>query len=534
MSYDGDSTYIPLGQHGVLSDQAADKLPIGALSEAENVLCRNGLIEKAPGSARWNASALGSAIRGLFDYHPDSFHQKWIAVLQDGSVYALPDADTNTLVSAQSGSPSNLQITGTPVIVLGGNESISNDKKVFIFTGGSQIQVMTANENTRRDITSPASDWTSANYPNIGIAHRGRLYVFTEHFGYASDPTNHENFQSSNLTFAIYPGKGIKIKGAIIYKGRLFAFKFPRGIYLLEDTDTNSDNWYFREISDAFTLGGTQAVVQTIDDVWTLTTQGTVISGKASEKLGNVAFSDLLFQLGAKNSKSRYIGHKAQTRAAAVFDDDNARVMFAMHRSGQASQNLMLDIDLANLQNPKVTWHTKDQINCFAKRLEPWGAERPYYGADDGYIYQMNHEDRLVGASSYSGSWQTHYLDMSHKDPKYKGMAKTFDFLQVFYRPAGNYNLTVDAFVDGYRYETKAYSMTKGDYVHDDKFVLDTNQALDHQSYRSQFLRVNARGETIAIRGYNSGASENFEILGVKVYFKGLGLQHSSLANKLV
>ena len=58
------SVVIPLGQGGLRTDDSQDFIPITNVISARNVDFSKGLIQKEPGSMRWNQSALPAAVAG--------------------------------------------------------------------------------------------------------------------------------------------------------------------------------------------------------------------------------------------------------------------------------------------------------------------------------------------------------------------------------------------------------------------------------------------------------------------------------------
>ena len=68
MGYTGEQITIPLGQYGILSDLAPSDIPPNGLIDARNISLVRGLVEKAPGTLKYNATPLSAGIVGLTEY----------------------------------------------------------------------------------------------------------------------------------------------------------------------------------------------------------------------------------------------------------------------------------------------------------------------------------------------------------------------------------------------------------------------------------------------------------------------------------
>ncbi|MHA2380605.1 MAG: hypothetical protein ACXADS_15115, partial [Candidatus Thorarchaeota archaeon] len=283
----------------MVTDRSHTDMAAGSLVEARNVVFDGSRVLKSPGSKKFNNATLDGAVVGLFDWFPDSITQRLIAVTRNGSVYrdeGNGEFNGNTPIKEELATPSDQTFFAE-----GGNELSGRDKKLFIFTGTNQIQVIQADGTSVREIDSPAVDWEES-YPTAGVIHKGRLWVFgnpsAPHRLYASNSEDHEDFTSAELlTFEVFPGDGTRINAFIVYNERLFIFKDGQGAYVLDDTDPDIANWRINKLKSSFGCASPHSIVQALDDVLLKNETGSITSLAASDKFGNVESADALSAL---------------------------------------------------------------------------------------------------------------------------------------------------------------------------------------------------------------------------------------------
>lgn len=524
MSYGGVIADIRIGRGGLMTDMNPLDIPDTHLILAENIEIQNGIIQKDPGSRKWNTSAavLPSPIKALLDWFPSEVLQRFISVTAAGRVYKHPDPETATQITASGSAPTTLIVTeGNPIqIVAGGNEAPGDPRKAFIFTGNSQIQVISGDASVRTNITSPSADWDAATdvegYPRGGAIHRSRLWVFLNHRIYASDPDDHENFVSNGIQFPIYPGEGERIVTVIVYKQRLFVMKYPFGLYVLNDADSSTSNWYFQKLSDEVGASGPDAHIHAMDDFLVSNSTGTVTSMTATQNLeGIVESADIFSILKVENYIRQVISPQGLLERRAIFYGEKKIAYFAARSNGGLTNNRIMKVDFSN-QRPELTIVTKDQPNCFALR-KVLNRKKPFYGADNGYIYEMDRADRNVGGSTYTMRFQTPYTNFAYLDPKLGQMNKNFDFLELGFVPTGRFDLTCDYFIDGAYINTITLDLDSGPAL--DDFELDTDRLTPNASFPVTKKLTNY-GKTISFRFTQGSINQNIKLAYLRVYFR--------------
>lgn len=518
MAYAGVTVRIPLGEYGLLTDYSPGSLPLGALIEAKNIVLNNGTLQKAPGTYIYNDSnQLDSAIHGLVDWRPTPFIQRLIALTANGSIYR--DTGNRTFGDATAITTGLSDISPRAQFVEGGNEVAGRDKKLFLITDGkNQIKVLSGDATSFNDISLPASDWNTSDYPRCGITHRNRLWLFSGQRAYASTTGDHEDFQDGSiLTQSIFPGEGNDIIGAFVFKGRLFAFKEGEFVYYLDDSNADSDLWFWRKLASNFGLAAPNAIVNALDDLLVGNAGGTITSYRAADTLGDIESADVFRNAGMERYLRRTTHPKGIDVMHSVYDEELKQIYYT-YRSTYTNQNdMLINLDV-NRNNPRVTYLQKGSPTCLAIRKNNNNTNVPIYGDADGYVHVMNYEDRLEGNNAYEGAFQTAFTDFKEADPGLAAQNKQFDFVWVEYVPEADVDLNIDVYIDGKFYETVT---TKLELANEElgEFLLGTSR-LGQYTTTTNPIPIHGMGRRISFRVYNSGSNQSFQVSSITVGFR--------------
>lgn len=515
MAYQGNSIKIPLGDYGLLTDPAMDSIPANALIDAKNVTFSNGAVQKAPGTYRWNASALSAGVVAVHDWHPDVVRQRMIAVTSAGDIYIGRDREFGTAVNTGLGA-----LTPNSTFVEGGQETAGNDKKLFLFTNGiTAPYVLSGDGSSFAAITTPATDWASSGQPKIGVVHRNRLWAFARQNSYASATDDHEEFVTGALVNPIYPGEGGDILGAFVYKGVLLAFKEGGFLYRLVDTDNSSSNWYWVKLASNFGLSAPNAIAEVLDNLFSGNNTGTITDYAASDKLGDIAAGDLI-QIAQFESFVRGNLSKIGLSEQHLYYYSEKKIMLATYRSAYYTYNdTLLAFDFSKLDRVRPSYWLKGSPQCLSGFRNVTNITVPMYGDKDGYVHIMDYEDRLEGPTAYEGAFQIPHVDFSFADQQLGAMEKHFDHLAVHYIPEGTGNLSCDFFVDGRYVDTITFPMTQYKAPELDTLLLDTDR-LGQMNSETAVRKLSGSGRTFSARFYNSGSNESFQVTGITVMFR--------------
>jgi hypothetical protein len=526
MGFEGQIATIQCGIGGLHTDDPHTIIPISNLVRANNVALRNGLIEKEPGSRRFNATAFGGGVYAAFDWWPDDVTQRLIAVTGAGRVYKMPDYLTQTEITAAGTAPSTLSPSTQTHIMSCGQESAGRAKKFMIFTGKNPVQVVSGDGSTRTDLASPTADWAGSHQPSFGFMHRGRVIAMgnanNPHGIYISDDDDHENFATGGAQYSVYPGEGERLFSGFVYKGRAFLLKYPRGVYFIDDTNPNVTQWYIQKVSSTFGAASAHPAIEVLNDLLCANITGSITSLNATQAFGDVESGDILSRMRCEDFMRKTTSPSGNLDRHALYYEDRKLGLFTYRSAGGMKNDRIMYVDFSMEGNPRVTWSTKDQANCLALMKDVYGVPRPIYGADDGYIYQMDQNDRDVGGSAYTAEFMTPDLDFGQSGPGLADQNKLYKFLELTFESCGRWNAYVEVFIDGKSVETIAFPMSHGPVLGTFRVGKDR---VGGRTLHACMKPLHGMGRRIAFRVYNGGYRENFKIASIRVYYRLSGQQ---------
>lgn len=446
---------------------------------------------------------------------------------------------TITVAHIQAGATGLGTITTDTHFVAGGAEVAGNSRRLFIFSSGtSQVAMITGDGGSVTGITRPAADWTS--YPTFGVIYNNRLVAFgnsnAPHTLYISKLGDHTDFTTSATdgtgasTFPVFPGEGDGLLGGIVFKGALLLFKRPFGMYMFQWNGgalTTPGNVSITKLSDNFTLGSPHALAQILDDLIGGSQSGSIFSQKATNAFGSLEAGDMLLLAAVRNYFRSNFDPAGIQKMHAVNYGDKFLGMFTGRDVASSPQNRILMLDMG-ATSPRISVESKDQPTCLFMRKDTNYVPRPYYGANDGFVYKMDQSARNVNGVQYTGEFQTPYTDFSYLEPKLAEKNKIFDFLAVTYQPTGNWSFYVDVWIDGVFVQTLTYIMKQS--AHGlDSFVLDSDKlGTTTTSITLRQPLLSCTGKALSIRIYNDQLNQDFAIERVVVSFRESGEQNMS------
>jgi hypothetical protein len=523
MSYSGTSIGIPVGQLGLKTDDAQTSLPPNALIKANNISLYSGRIEKVKGATKYNATPLTSSIVAVADWFPSPTLQRLIACTSDGKIWR--DTGSSTFSANTPIATGLASLTTDTHMVTGGAESASRNKKLFILSASNQIKVLSGDASAVTSISTPSPDWAAGNYPTFGIMYQGRFCVM----GSAADPhrlyfstlDNHEDFTSGTPappTFSVFPGEGTGIKCAAVYKGILFIFKDPYGVYVLDGRDPDNTNWTLSKYADSFGVASPHTVIEVLGDLIAANSIGSYTSLQASAAFGDFIAGDILANAQIENYIRGLFNPVGIPYSHALYYPEKKLALFTAQSSSTLLRDRMLVVDVSR-QQPRISVGTKDNANCLALRKDSQGIQRPMYGTADGYVYFMDKNTYNVGSTPYTGEAQTAYTDMSFASGELAGKNKIFEFLEVNYVPTDNSTFHCDVYVDGALKQTLDFTQLYGAEL--DSFVLDVDRlAAEPVGARNRKPLKSCTGVRISFRFYNSGSNQAFKVERLVVGFR--------------
>jgi hypothetical protein len=323
--------------------------------------------------------------------------------------------------------------------VIGGKEVATNPRKLFYLNGVDPVQVLAGDGLQTNPIASPALDWGTAQdatkQPLGAIVHSGQsgadsLVIWGNlndpHRVYMSVPTNHEDFQSTNLgsdstmSTRVASHVGRRLYGAAEFQGVLYFWKYPAGIFYLDDTDTDRTKWGYRIRSTAVGCAPSpHAVLATDDDVIFCDAQGHFHLLSAVATLGGTRDSDITRAQGLHTWTNDTVDMKALTTIVSTYDPQTKTAWFGL-RSLQAPANNPGDNDLV------IRWDLSQMPSGGAPRMTTARVWAP----NSLCLKQRNYTGRasvLIG--EYGNAW--------YVEPQTYGRRTNYDYVAHADAPQG-------------------------------------------------------------------------------------------------
>lgn len=528
MAYSGASLPLPLGQLGLKTDDPMTSLPPNCGIKATNVTFTTSSVQKSGGSDKYNAAALTAGIVATFDWKPSGTLQRLIAMTRDGKLWR--DTGDGTFSTHTPIATGLGVLTPAAHLVSGGNEDASKAKKLFcFFNGASQTKYINGDGSALTSYTNLAADWASS-FPTFGLMVKDRFVAFGNanypHGIYISTSADQSDFTGTgSAQMSIFPGEYDGLTSGMFYKGSLFLFKKPLGVYIVDVSDPSPLNWTAAKLSDSFGIASPHAVLQMLDDLVTGNTSGSITSLQATSAYGDLKTGDILSNSQVEQYFRDNLNPAGIAQMHALYYPEKKLAMFTGRNSSGSNQNRIIVIDAAR-QVPRISFETKDQPNCLALRKDAFNIDRPMYGAEDGFIYLMDRSDRNVGTTNpYLAEFQTPHMDFSSLDSSMASKNKLYDFLEVQYSPTGNYSFYVDYYCDGRFVETLNFLQAVGAAL--GTFVMGTS-TLGGAKTRSIRVPLHCSGRTISFRVYNNLLNQNMKIEKLIVSFRMSGEQQTA------
>lgn len=531
--YIGDVRSISLGKSGLFTDAAQSDIPTTGLIRANNVTYYNQVLQKEYGSRIWNTTACPAGIVRAQEMYPDtqSQNQRLYALCKDGQIYKFPNYYTQQAITAQATAPASLNTNNYTCMIVGGNEVLSNAKKLFTLNGYNTPQVISGDTTVRYNMSLPAADWTGTNQPFGGVIHRGALYAWgnrnNPHQVYASSVTNHEDFQTVNSAYFynVYPGESDGIVCGVGFRGRLYVLKYPLGLYYLVDTDSSRANWYFTKHSDDFGACSPQSAAVVLNDLFIANNYGSFTSMLAALVFGDTMASDIFHTQGVFRFAEREVRPDIVHVRNVVYYSKKQQVLCTFQSNTGNEPDRIAVIDFKNPQKiPRISWSNKDQANCLLLVRNSQKVPKPFYGSNDGYLYEMDVADHWVGSgtdtaaqSGYLFDAQTPYMNFSQENVLLGSQVKTFDFVEIEYEPTGDFNCSMDVYIDQRFQGTYLINLSGRSNL--DTMPLNASVVDGLGGFYRRFP-ICGDGRTISLRFYNNGIGQGVRLVRAHIYFR--------------
>lgn len=519
---------FPAGQGGLNRSSNLTLVPPTDLTWVDGITAEQNSWQKEAGATAYNSPALGVQINAAWDFWSYTFVQETLAWLNDGRLVVLgPTGITKTLWMGTAGRmgwffEAWLQAQYKCVIFCSGADVPQVYANAII--GGVDYQTQT------QPIGIPSPDWSGANQPTMGFLQQFRaVYLgYTPHRAYFSSPRGHDLVGPSaggigdtgsfvaqlgdSVSLSVYPGEGQKLVGGVSFRQRCYLFKYPRGIYFVDETDPNIQNWQVLKITDAIGMPGPGCATATFDDVIFLDAEGYFHGLSAVRSFNQEEIPQLLpRQIG--DFIRTQINLNALNLTRSVFYARKNQLIFALPAVGTTVLNRRLTFDYNYPGLVRILWSSRDVCPALALRRNNQ-VQEPMIGDTGGTLWRLDQTARDKGGLGYTGQFE-------HADTFVMGngvQRANLNELQVTMQPEGNYNLTMEVQGDNTVLSTIAFSMqTPGAPV--GSVSLDSD-VLAGNTIANVRHRLVGDCHHVKLIGKNSNADENFSVAKCIVRYK--------------
>lgn len=316
--------------------------------------------------------------------------------------------------------------------------SAANTFKVSLIQAGSPVNITSNGSGTTtvHRQTMP-TDWTGlGNYPRWGFMHRGRMFAgggseFPYNV-YTSVLNNHNDYVNTGaLLFSVYPGEGDICIGGISWRNKAYVFKFPSGIYVLDDESTSTSDWGFKRISKYVGAISQSSIVEADDDVYFASPDGYIHALSAVRESGDVRSSAVkALELGpylrantdfSKLSTSAWSSFLNYPVPQGVYYPKKKKIYFSFSSSpnvissqGYPVNKTIIGLDIhrsnarAGVFDAQIFTSTRDEADSLCIYRDPTtGDPTLLAGASNGFIYKLDQSARSKDSAGYTSEFET-------------------------------------------------------------------------------------------------------------------------------
>ncbi len=433
--------------------------------------------------------------------------------------HGLSNAERVFFVNSGGALPGGIDTYTTPYWVI---SSAANTFQVSSTQAGP-AQNLTSNGTGTTTVyrqTMP-NDWIGfANWTRWGFMHRGRMFTGGgsqyPYNVYTSVLDNHNDYVNTGaLLFSIYPGEGDICIGGCSWRNKAYIFKFPYGIYVLDDESTNTADWGFKRISKYVGAISQASIVEADDEVYFVSPDGYIHALSAVQESGDVRSSAIKgLELGpylrnntdfSKLSTAAWSGFSNYPVPQGVYYPTKKKLYFSFSSSpnvtsvqGYPVNKTIVGLDL-HRSNPRggifdahAFTATRDEADSLCIYRDPTtGDPTLLAGGSNGYIYKLDQSARTKDSAGYSGRFETKTF-YPYGNTRNANMRE----LEVTFAPASSSNsITISVYQDG---------------------ALSTSATLTDSSPR---MRLYGDCRRFYIVGENSVNNESFSVSSIAVRF---------------
>lgn len=340
----------------------------------------------------------------------------------------------------------------------------------------------------------------------------GTYYTFN--FG---DVTDDDDIEIQYLAhsgagiFNVYPGEGERIVAGFSFAGYLFLWKYPRGIYYIDDSSPNSDNWTVKRLTQAVGMSGPLGEAQIENDILFVSSDGLPHSLSTIQEYGD-AKSSALFPEKIGGFIREKLNIDRLDHAVARYYPTKREWQLACTGKGYTYNNYRVIIDLHDIQNPRYRFSTRDECEAMSLVKDSENIDRLMVGDRSGFIRMIDTSSRNKDGTGYTARFETADVELFPKGTRRGNL----QYVEVVFRPTGSHDLVLDIYLDGSYSQTVSVNMGSGTGGQLDSFVLGTD-TLGGGNVLNTRKRIVGDTHRVRILGHNSGLNESFSVASILI-----------------
>jgi hypothetical protein len=189
-------------------------------------------------------------------------------------------------------------------------------------------------------------------------------------------------------------------------------------------------------------------------------------------------------------------------RAVGIWYPARRQIMFSVPLGTGLDNDLRIVGEVRNVAQPDGT--SGRLVRFFMSRrdiaIALWlsmATNRPRIGDDEGFVWDLDGEARNKDGEAYGITFQTADTDLGFIDQTLAYKNKNFEFLELVSEPSGEFDLTVEVYVDNVLVDTVVFDLSGGG-VALGTFELDTD-ALGSNFTKTDRQRIVGSGRRIRL-----------------------------------
>lgn len=363
--------------------------------------------------------------------------------------------------------------------------------------------------------TRPA-DWV-AGKPSWAFTHFGRMYAggnTNRPDGvYASVLNYHGDFiNTGTLFFLVYPGEGERIVGGLSWRNKAYIFKYPKGIYVLDDSSFDVTEWGWRRVSKYVGCVGPNAMLEADDEVYFVSPDGYIHALSAVQESGDVMSSAILpMELGPYIREN--VNFSRLARVSSAYYAKKRKICFGFSGPSSSVNDVMIGLDIHRGEvQPFVS--QRDECQSLAIYRDSSSEQNNLLaGNSTGYVYQLDTEARSKDGAGYMSRFETKDIDLYPQGSRNGNLRE----LEVTFVPTGNWNIDLKVYLDGDLGDPLTLSMVGTGGILG-SFVFDTD-VLGTEVLQNARGRLYGDARRVRIAGENANPDETFSLTNLAIKF---------------